>query len=145
MQGGTMRIGDIETVYINGVEMLTVSKFAQIIHRSESSVRRLLSYGNRYRRLKKLVLDGKPFIPFSELEKYPFTFQGRIRKEQNDVVYHYVIDSTVKDGIRVEHTDWYCGTSNPVRCDLNCPECTFGMQVERVVSDDTIEDKIEND
>jgi hypothetical protein len=143
--GGYMKIGNIETIHINGMEMLTVTKFAQLIHRSDSSIRRLLAYGNRYRKLKKLVIDGKPFIPLSELEKYPFTFQGRIRKLQDDIVYHYIIDVNEKTGLRVEHTDWYCSTANPIRCDLNCAECSFGRQVERVVSKDIVEDKLEDE
>lgn len=136
-----MRIGDIETVHINGMEMLTVAKFAKLVNRSESSIRRLMSYGNRYRKLKKITLDGKPFIPVMELQKYPFTFQGRTKKDEQGIVYHYEIDPDEESGIRVAHTEWYCGTANPIRCDLNCPECKFGVEIECT----STQDEIEND
>ena len=73
------------TEVINGERYFTVKSFAIATNRSEQSVRFLMSYGNRLRKLKVDYKMGKPLIPYSELTEFPFTMPGR-----NSVdVYHY--------------------------------------------------------
>lgn len=64
-------------IKINGKEYLTVKDFALVVNRSISTIRQLLSAGNRIRRIKCEHVAGKPFIPFSEVTGFPFTISGR--------------------------------------------------------------------
>jgi hypothetical protein len=73
------------TEELNGERYFTVKGFAIATNRSEQSVRFLMSYGNRIRKLKVVYFATKPFIPYRELTEYPFTLPGRNSLE----VYHY--------------------------------------------------------
>ena len=73
------------TEVINGDRYFTVKNFAIATNRSEQSVRFLMSYGNRIRKLKTEYIMDKPLIPYAELTEFPFTLPGRNSEE----VYHY--------------------------------------------------------
>jgi hypothetical protein len=70
---------------INGKFYFTVKHFAWATKRSEQSVRFLMCYGNRIRKLKVERIGDKPYIPYEELTEFPFTLPGRNTRE----VYHY--------------------------------------------------------
>lgn len=76
---------------LNGERYFNVKGFAIATKRSEQSVRFLMSYGNRIRKLKVVYIMGKPLIPYSELTEYPFTMPGRNSVE----VYHYTEDGEI--------------------------------------------------
>lgn len=76
---------------LNGERYFNVKGFAVATKRSEQSVRFLMSYGNRIRKLKVVYIMGKPLIPYSELTEYPFTMPGRNSAE----VYHYTEDGEI--------------------------------------------------
>jgi len=73
------------TEELNGERYFTVKGFAMATNRSDQSVRFLMSYGNRIRKLKVVYMANKPLIPYSELTEFPFTLPGRNSNE----VYHY--------------------------------------------------------
>jgi hypothetical protein len=73
------------TVEINGTRYFAVKSYAYATKRSQQNVRFLMSYGNKFRKLRVVYIAGKPMIPYSELTEYPFTVPGRNSKE----VYHY--------------------------------------------------------
>lgn len=73
------------TEKLNGECYFTVKGFAMATNRSEQSVRFLMSYGNRIRKLKVVYMATKPLIPYTELTEFPFTLPGR----NSDEVYHY--------------------------------------------------------
>jgi len=73
------------TEELNGERYFTVKGFAMATNRSEQSVRFLMSYGNRIRKLKVIYMATKPLIPYSELTEFTFTLPGRNSNE----VYHY--------------------------------------------------------
>lgn len=73
------------TEELNGERYFTVKGFAMATNRSEQSVRFLMSYGNRIRKLKVVYMATKPLIPYTELTEFPFTLPGR----NSDEVYHY--------------------------------------------------------
>ena len=73
------------TVEINGKRYFEVKNYAWATNRSQQNVRFLMSYGNKFRKLKVEYVAGKPMIPWEELTEYPFTVPGRNSKE----VYHY--------------------------------------------------------
>lgn len=73
------------TEVLNDERYFTVKGFAIATKRSEQSVRFLMSYGNRIRKLKTVYKMTKPLIPYSELTEFPFTLPGRNSTE----VYHY--------------------------------------------------------
>ena len=75
---------DLTPIEIEGNGYYTVKQFAELTHRSEQSVRLLISKGNRIRRLETNNLVGKPFIPVEELTNFPFTVSGH-----NAESYHY--------------------------------------------------------
>lgn len=82
------------TEVLDGERYFTVKAFAAATNRSEQSVRFLMSYGNRVRKLKVVRKFDKPLIPFSELTEFPFTVPGRGAKE----VYHYGVDGRIVEG-----------------------------------------------
>ena len=73
------------TEVINGERYFQVKNFAWATKRSEPNVRFLMSYGNKFRKLRVEYIGGKPYIPYAELTEYPFTVPGRNSRE----VYHY--------------------------------------------------------
>jgi hypothetical protein len=73
------------TVEINGRRYFEVKNFAWATNRSVQNVRFLMSYGNKFRKLKVVYIGDKPYIPWEELTGYPFTVPGR----NSQVVYHY--------------------------------------------------------
>lgn len=79
------------TEVINGERYFTVKDFAIATNRSEPSVRFLMSYGNRIRKLKVVYKMNKPLIPYSELTEFPFTLPGRNSEE----VYHYDLNGVI--------------------------------------------------
>ena len=70
---------------INGQKYFEIKNFAWATNRSVQNVRFLISYGNKFRKLKIEYIGGKPYVPWSELTEYPFTVPGR----KSTVVYHY--------------------------------------------------------
>jgi len=79
------------TEEINGERYFSVRTFAEATKRSEQSVRFLMSYGNRIRKLTVVYVMDKPLIPYSELTEFPFTLPGR----NNEEVYHYDEDGVI--------------------------------------------------
>lgn len=76
---------------IDGEEFFTIKSFALAINRPIQSIRFLITYGNRIRKLQVVYKGKKPYIPFSELLDFPFTKQGR----DFTVVYHYRADGSI--------------------------------------------------
>lgn len=113
-------------VTINNQQYLTVSDFAKVINRSEPTVRRLMSTGNRFRKLKYMHLAGKPFILASEIFKYPFTLSGR---NFNDV-FNYIEDD--KERLVITRAEGYC-TSDSAVCDNDCKNCMFYKELNNEV------------
>ena len=75
----------LEPISIEGEDCYTIKQYACAVSRSEASIRQLLSKGNRIRKLKVLHVGEKPYIPFEEVFKFPFTMSGRC-----DDVYYYI-------------------------------------------------------
>jgi len=76
-------------IKINGEKYLTIIDFAFVVNRSVSTIRQLLSSGNRIRAIKCEHLAGKPFIPFSEVTEFPFTVSGR----DFSIAFHYTFNA----------------------------------------------------
>ncbi len=95
---------DVETANVNGVEVLTISQFARVTQKSNDVVRQLLCTGNRFRKLKATYVDGRTFIPVSELFDFPFSLPGRNRA----ILYRYrIVKGEVKSYI--QRIDEYLG------------------------------------
>jgi ATP phosphoribosyltransferase regulatory subunit HisZ len=67
---------DIKPITINEINYYTVKQFAVLTNHSEQSIRRLMTYGNKKRRLKFARIGDKPFIFATELQEFPFTLPG---------------------------------------------------------------------
>jgi hypothetical protein len=70
---------------LNGRLYFTVQAFALVTKKSQQSIRFLMAYGNRIRKLRVEYIFDKPLIPYEELTEFPFTLSGRNSKS----VYHY--------------------------------------------------------
>ena len=79
------------TLEHDGKRYFEVKNFAWATNRSAQNVRFLMSYGNKFRKLRVVYVAGKPLIPWEELTEYPFTVPGRNNRE----VYHYTEDGQV--------------------------------------------------
>lgn len=75
----------MDTLQINGKSYYTVKQFADITNRTEQTIRKYITYGNKIRRLKALKVGHTLLVPTSELTDYPFTICGN----NNDSVYHF--------------------------------------------------------
>lgn len=69
---------------IDGRQYLTVLDFARVTNRSTVNVRKLISVGNRIRKLRCVRIVGRPMIPLEEVTEYPFTVAGTSK-----VIIHY--------------------------------------------------------
>lgn len=85
----------IEPLVINGKKVVTIKQFAAVTNRSTESVRQLISKGNRIRKIKVVHFGDKPYIPFSEIENYPFTVSGRSSK----TVYKFFLNESQSEYI----------------------------------------------
>ena len=68
---------NIKTCKIDGVDCVSIMQFAKITKRSDNSIRHLITYGNKIRKMKTIRAGGKPFVPLSELFDFPFVQCGR--------------------------------------------------------------------
>lgn len=67
-----------ETPYeINGRKYWTIKQFARLTRREPSSIRMLVSKGNKIRKLKADVFFDKPFVYAEELFEFPFSMPGK--------------------------------------------------------------------
>lgn len=107
-----------KTFNIEGIEAVTVQQFARLTHRSENTIRRLISTGNQYRKLQVLYVMGKPLVPVRELQTFPFTVQGR---EQRDA-FHLELDKE-ENVLKITESEGYCSSEDYVFCDFICKGC----------------------
>lgn len=85
-----MRPVDYCTI-IDGEELFTIKAFSLATQRPIQTIRFLITYGNKYRKLNVVYKGKKPYIPYSEFLEFPFTKQGR----NNEFVYKYKEDGTL--------------------------------------------------
>jgi len=53
-------------------EFLSVKEFADATERFPNQIYDLINKGNRFRKLKASIVDGKTHVPESELKEFPF-------------------------------------------------------------------------
>ena len=95
---------------IHGVEMMHITEFTTLTHRSNQSTRHLIEGGNVIRKMKHIYDRSRIMIPVAEMFGYPLVKPGHSEYEQP--IYHYGI---------VERED---GTKDIDR--VLCKECSFG-------------------
>lgn len=94
---------------ICGVEMMHITEFTTLTHRSNQSTRHLIEDGNVIRRMKHIYDRSRIMIPVAELFGYPLVKPGH--SEYGRAIYHYGI--VEKDGTKVIDK-------------VFCKECSFG-------------------
>lgn len=109
-------------IVLDNQKYLTVRDFATIVKRSEQTVRRLLSTGNRFRKLKFRHIAGKPFILANEVFHFPFTLSGR---NFNDV---FNFEYNEKGQLFMTRAEGYCSVTI-LDCDEDCEHCTFYKKI----------------
>lgn len=77
-----MRVYNLE-----GIDMIHISEFAELTHRSIQSTRRLIENGNSIRKLKSFRDRSRLMIPVVELTGFPFTAQGTAVNSKE--IFHY--------------------------------------------------------
>ena len=70
----------INHIRLNGVHYVTVETYANLTHRSQEQIRRLIRNGNTIRRLLAIKQTNHYLIPIDEVFDYPFVEPGRIGK-----------------------------------------------------------------
>lgn len=90
-----------ETFSINGEEYWLVSQFANLVGKSEDTVRGLVTNGNKIRSLEANHLGKQVLIKASELFEFPFSANGRPTERGPYVKYFYLKDGelSVKEEI----------------------------------------------
>lgn len=99
---------------LQGIEMIHISEFARITHRSIQSTRHLVEEGNVIRKMKFFRDRSRIMIPAAELWGYPLVKAGHSDYSRN--IYHYK---------EVYKEDGTCTFEKVL-----CPECSFGGQCE---------------
>lgn len=100
---------------LNNIEMIHISEFARITHRSPQSTRHLIEQGNVVRKMKSFRDRSRLMIPVVEIYGYPLVQPGHT--DYNRAIYHYV-DVVNEDG------------SQDIVKQL-CKECSYGEMCER--------------
>ena len=95
---------------ICGVEMMHITEFTRLTHRSNQSTRHLIEDGNVIRKMKFFRDRSRLMIPVAELFGYPLVKPGHSEYER--AIYHYKI--VMKED----------GTQDIEK--VLCPECSFG-------------------
>lgn len=72
---------------ISGIDMIHISEFAHITHRSVQSTRHLIEDGNTIRKMKFFRDRSRLMIPVSEIEGYPLVQAGH--SDGVRAIYHY--------------------------------------------------------
>ena len=93
------------------VDLIHITDFATICHRSNPSTRHLIEDGNVIRKLKAFRDRSRLMIPVGEILGYPLVKAGHSEYER--AIYHYAF---------VKMDD---GTIDTVR--VLCKECSFGQ------------------
>lgn len=100
------QLKDCKVYTIHGIDMIHISEFAEITHRSIQSTRHLIEDGNKVRKLKFFRDRSRLMIPVVEITGYPLIDPGYTDLQRN--IYHYNYDEN-GDLVRTL-----------------CKECTFG-------------------
>lgn len=90
---------------IHNIDMIHISEFAKITHRSIQSTRHLIEEGNVVRKMKFFRDRSRLMIPVAEISGYPLVQAGHSEYER--AIYHY----TLVDGDYVR---------------VLCPDCSYG-------------------
>lgn len=110
------QLKDCKIYTIHGIDMIHISEFAEITHRSIQSTRHLIEDGNKVRKLKFFRDRSRLMIPVIEITGYPLIDPGYTDLQRN--IYHYTYDEN-GDLVRTL-----------------CKECTFGDRCpERQIAD----------
>ena len=108
---------------MQGIEMMHITDFTTLTHRSNQSTRHLIENGNVIRKMKFFRDRSRLMIPVAELFGYPLVKPGHSEYER--AIYHYDI-VTKEDGTR----------------DIDkvfCKECSYGsMCAVRKIAEETI-------
>ncbi len=86
----------IKLTHINGVDFISIKQMSRILNKSDQTIYNLIRKGNAVRKMKHIKIGGSIFIPYIEIEEFPFTYSG---KNVPCSVYHYNYDGTIKEGI----------------------------------------------
>jgi len=93
------------------VDLIHITDFAVICHRSNQSTRRLIENGNVIRKLKAFRDRSRLMIPVGEIFGYPLVKAGHSEYER--AIYHYGFVQKEDGTIAVER--------------VLCKECSFGQ------------------
>lgn len=95
---------------IEGIEVIHITEFASLCHRTVTSTRHLLEDGNNIRKMKYFRDRSRLLIPVAEITGYPLVDSG---PGNTDKIYHYKLNTETNEYERVL-----------------CPECSFGEKCE---------------
>lgn len=99
---------------MSGIEMMHITDFTTLTHRSNQSTRHLIENGNVIRKMKFFRDRSRLMIPVAELFGYPLVKPGHSEYER--AIYHY--DIVTKED----------GTKDIDR--VFCKECSYGSMCE---------------
>ncbi len=89
-----MKIGNEETLNINGQEYWTVRQFSILTKLSEARIRSLIYIGNSIRKLKSFYIgSNKPLIPARELFDFTFIQAGRPLEKSKFLSTEFYLDN----------------------------------------------------
>lgn len=75
---------------LEGIDMIHISEFADVLRRSVPATRRLIEQGNSIRKLKAYRDRSRLMIPVTEITGYPFVNAGR--DSSGTLVFHYALN-----------------------------------------------------
>lgn len=98
-----MIINGEESININGIDYWTLKQFSYLTNRGDASIKQLIRFGNRIRKLKILKIDNKTYIEAKELFEFPFIIIGRPSSEAGAIIEKFKVNKS-NELIRTEET-----------------------------------------
>lgn len=68
-----------ERIVIEDQVYVTVPEFARITNRYPNQIYDLVNKGNRFRKLKSIRVENKPYVALSEADEFPFNEAAAVR------------------------------------------------------------------
>lgn len=88
-----MIVNGEESININGVDYFTLKQFSYLTNRGDASIKQLIRFGNRIRKLRVLKIDNKTYIEAKELFEFPFIIIGRPSQDSGVIIEKFHVNN----------------------------------------------------
>lgn len=95
------QIDGVNPLYLGDDAYFTIQQFSLLTDKSHTTIRKLIIYGNKLRKLKTINLGMKPLVPWNELFEFRFVIAGRPDSNGMYLSSNFIL----KDGTLISETN----------------------------------------